>query len=408
MWLLDKILTRLVHKGQLTLIEPDGTRKTFGVPDPGYPDLGLRLHDNKVAGQILRDPRLGLAETYMDGRVTIEGGDIMDFISLIRANNRWESGRRIEEATVLKQLKEVAAGKVRQINRRNASRRNVAHHYDLSSKLYDLFLDTERQYSCAYWTGPDKTLEQAQLDKLRHIAAKLHLQPGMKVLDIGCGWGGMALFLHRHYGVDVTGITLSTEQLAMARERAEREGVSGHVRFELIDYRDMKGQFDRIVSVGMFEHVGTPNYREFFRMCHNLLTPEGVMLLHTIGRMGGPGATDAFTQKYIFPGGYIPALSEIVRASEPNRLIVTDVESLRLHYAWTLQAWYKRTQENREKIEALYDARFFRMWSFYLAGAAASFENGGLLVYQLQYARDRHALPFTRDYIQEAERALAV
>jgi len=408
MWLLDKILTRLVHKGQITLVEADGTCKTFGTHDPDYPDLELRLHDNKVAGQIVRDPRLGLAEAYMDGRATIGGGDIMDLIGMIRANNKWESGRQIEQATVLRKLKEAAIGKMRQINHRSAARANVAHHYDLSSKLYDLFLDKERQYSCAYWTGPDKTLEEAQIDKLRHIAAKLHLQPGMKVLDIGCGWGGMALFLHRHYGVDVTGITLSTEQFTMARERAEQEGVTDHVRFELIDYRDMKGQFDRIVSVGMFEHVGTPNYRDFFRMCHNLLNPEGVMLLHSIGRMGGPSSTDAFTQKYIFPGGYIPALSEIVRASEPNRLMVTDVESLRLHYARTLRAWYERVQENQSEIEALYDARFFRMWSFYLAGAAASFENGGLLVYQLQYARDRHTLPVTRDYMQEAERALAV
>jgi cyclopropane-fatty-acyl-phospholipid synthase len=333
MTLMERILPRLVTRGTLTLEAPGRSPKTFGTPTAGFPDLILTLHDAKVSRDIALNPRLGMAEAYMDGRVTLAGGDIMDFIALIRSNNPWESGREIERGGRTRRLFKLASRSISQWNARGASRRNVAHHYDLSASLYDLFLDRDRQYSCAYWSDPSLSLDQAQTDKKAHIAAKLNLSPGQKVLDIGCGWGGMALYLHQKCGVDVTGITLSEEQLKIARQRAQDAGVADHVRFELIDYRDMRGSFDRIVSVGMFEHVGTPHYREFFRICHNLLTPDGVMLLHTIGRMGGPGTTDAFTRKYIFPGGYIPALSEILKGSEPNRLMVTDVEPLRLHYA---------------------------------------------------------------------------
>ncbi|MBB6124155.1 SAM-dependent methyltransferase [Sphingobium subterraneum] len=406
MTLLDRILPRLVKRGTLTLDTPGTAPRRYGQPDPAFPDLTLKLHDGKVARQIVLDPRLGFAEAYMDGRATIEGGDIMDFIALIRGNNPWESGRDIEPRSTFRKVTKGLSRTLNQWNARAASKRNVAHHYDLSAALYDLFLDRDRQYSCAYWSDPSIGLEQAQADKKAHIAAKLHLLPGQKVLDIGCGWGGMALYLHRTCGVDVTGITLSEEQLKIARERAQAAGVADHVRFELCDYRDVKGPFDRIVSVGMFEHVGVPNYREFFRVCHNLLTRDGVMLLHTIGRMGGPGTTDAFTRKYIFPGGYIPALSEILKGSEPNRLITTDVEALRLHYGLTTRAWYDRVQAHRAEIEEMYDARFFRMWSFYLAGATAAFEHGGMLIYQLQYARNRHTLPITRDYMTETEAKL--
>jgi cyclopropane-fatty-acyl-phospholipid synthase len=298
--------------------------------------------------------------------------------------------------------------KLDQFNRARAARRNVQHHYDIGNALYDLFLDADRQYSCAYFLDPEhESLEQAQLDKKAHIAAKLALKPGMKVLDIGCGWGGMALYLHQTYGVDVTGITLSDEQIKMARQRAADAGVSDHVRFELIDYRAMTGQFDRIVSVGMFEHVGPPQYRVFFRKCRDLLTDDGVMLLHTIGRAGGPGVTDEFTAKYIFPGGYIPALSEIAKGYEGLRYYMTDVEVLRLHYGYTLQHWYDRTLANREKIVALYDEKFLRMWLFYLAGSCVSFLYGGMVNYQLQFARSRQALPITRDYIGEEERRIA-
>jgi cyclopropane-fatty-acyl-phospholipid synthase len=253
------------------------------------------------------------------------------------------------------------------------------------------------------------TLEEAQTAKLAHIAAKLALSPGQRVLDVGCGWGGMAIFLARHADVTVHGITLSSEQLALARQRAARAGVSDRVTFELVDYRDLAARgehFDRIVSVGMFEHVGQPQFETFFRACANLLAEDGVMLLHTIGRLGGPGRTDAFTQKYVFPGGYIPALSETLAASEKCRLIATDVETLRLHYAKTLRAWYVRCMEHHEAIVTLFDERFFRMWTFYLSGATAAFESGGMCNYQIQYARDRHALPLTRDYIAEVEQAL--
>ena len=404
MSLLNPVFNRLVKKGVLTVMDSDGSRRTFGQPDPAFPNVTIRLHSRRVVFDILRSPRLGFTEAFMDGRVSIEHGDIMDFVQMVRANNPWDSGRDMDDHGRFKQTFKRLTRGFDQINYRRLSKRNVAHHYDLSERLYDLFLDRDRQYSCAYFTDPANSLEQAQEDKKAHIAAKLALSPGQRVLDIGCGWGGMALYLHRTAGVDVTGITLSEEQLVVARRRAAEAGVSDHVRFELRDYRDLTGSFDRIVSVGMFEHVGVPNFRAFFRKCHNLLSPEGVMLLHTIGRMGGPGSTDAFTRKYIFPGGYIPALSEIMEGSEPNKLMVTDIEVLRLHYALTIREWYRRTWEAREEIEALYDPKFFRMWTLYLAGAATVFEHGGMVNYQLQYARSRHTLPITRDYMLESHR----
>lgn len=404
MSLLHAVFRRLVKKGKVTLIEPGNRHTVFGITDPAFSDIVVRFHDRRVAFDVIRGPRLGFAEGFMDGRISFEQGDIMDFIRLIRANNPWEKGLDIEKKGPIRRALKLASRRWNQLNFRRQARRNVAHHYDLSGKLYDLFLDRDRQYSCAYFTNPSNSLEDAQKDKKAHIAAKLALSPGQRVLDIGCGWGGMALYLHQAAGVDVLGITLSEEQLQVARERAEAAGVADHVRFELVDYRDLTGTFDRIVSVGMFEHVGVPNYREFFRKCHNLLNPDGVMLLHTIGRMGGPGGTDAFTRKYIFPGGYIPALSEIMEGSEPNKLIVTDIEVLRLHYAFTLQEWYRRTLAARDNIVALYDERFFRMWTLYLAGAKTVFEHGGMVNYQLQYVRNRHALPITRDYMLQAER----
>lgn len=402
LWLLDRALRRLVRRGVLTVIDECGRRHVYGTPDPAFPEVTIRLTDRRVGRDMVLSPSAGVAEAFMDGRLVIDNDDIMAFIALIQKNRPWEQRRSIERQGPARRLWRGTLRRLQQLNLPGRSRRNVAHHYDLDGGLYELFLDADRQYSCAYFARDDMTLEEAQEAKKAHIAAKLHLRPGQKVLDIGCGWGGMALYLNRMFDVDVTGITLSTEQLAVARRRAAEAGVSDRVRFELIDYRALRGSFDRIVSVGMFEHVGAPYFREFFRVCRNLLAPDGVMLLHTIGRMGGPGVTDAFTRKYIFPGGYIPALSEIVAASEPNKLAVTDVETLRLHYARTLRHWYARTFANREKIEALYDARFFRMWIFYLAGATSAFENGGLVNYQLQFVRDRHALPVTRDYMVES------
>ena len=339
----------------------------------------------------------------MDGRLTIEDGTILDLMEMVTGQNRWEDGRKARKAFGKRKLSTLKA-----LFRRNPigrARQNVAHHYDIGNALYDLFLDEDWQYSCAYYTDPANSLEQAQADKKAHIAAKLFLKPGQRVLDIGCGWGGMALYLHRQAGVDVLGVTLSEEQYKVARKRAEDAGVADHVRFELIDYRAVQGQFDRIVSVGMFEHVGAAHYEEFFAKCRSLLTPDGVMLLHTIGKLGSAGAPDPFTDKWIFPGYHLPSLSQMCAASEKVRLIASDVETLRLHYAYTLREWLARATANRAKIETLYDARFFRMWEYYLAGGIVMFETGAACNYQVQYIRDRNALPITRDYMIETEKA---
>lgn len=409
MWVLSKFLTKVLKRGRLTLIDVGGKVHEFGRDDAGYPHVVARFTDRWTPGRIARQPRLGFGEAWMDGRFLIEQGDLRDLLKLIRGNASWEGGKQLlRPKGPIRQGIATLAGKMDRLNYARRARRNVAHHYDLDDRLYDLFLDADRQYSCAYFTDPGNSLEQAQSDKKAHIAAKLDLKPGQHVLDIGCGWGGMALYLNRIADVDVLGITLSEEQLKGAREIAAAAGVADRVRFELIDYRKVDGRFDRIVSVGMFEHVGPPHYREFFLRTRNLLTDEGIMLLHTIGRMGGPGTTDPFTSKYIFPGGYIPALSEIVAASEPTRMFLCDVEILRLHYALTLKHWYDRTMAARERIVALYDERFFRLWQFYLAGAESAFRHGGLVNFQLQYARSRTALPLTRDYLAVAEQELRI
>lgn len=410
MSMIDRFLGNIIQNGRLELTNADGEKSSFGKAAQGFPDVSIRLKDNSVIRQIILDPRLGAAEAFMDGKLVIEKGGIMELIQLIRANRPWERGGKLDDPSFFKHLLSKITGSIDRINGLARSKQNVAHHYDLGNDFYRLFLDEDMQYSCAYWPQLDISLEQAQDAKKAHIAAKLDLKKGQKVLDIGCGWGGTALYLHREMGVDVLGITLSEEQLAMAQKRAADAGVSDHVKFELIDYRDLAerdaGKYDRIVSVGMFEHVGTPNFKTFFRSCANLMTADGVMLLHTIGRVGGPGTTDAFTRKYIFPGGYIPALSETLEASENYRLLATDVETLRLHYALTLREWYKRTVDHKETIISLYDERFYRMWTFYLAGATAAFESGGMCNYQIQYCRNRHTLPLTRDYIGPVEKGL--
>lgn len=405
MRLLDAMMRRIVRRGDLTIHYADGSSRRYGEPD-GRAPVAVRFHDARAPYAIALNPRLGIGEVFMDGRMTVEGGDILTLIDLVRSNQPWERGGN----DIQKQRLAIPGrGLIDGIGRFNSARRaraNVAHHYDLSDRLYDLFLDADRQYSCGYFTDPGNSLEQAQTDKKAHIAAKLALRPGQRVLDIGCGWGGMALYLHRVADVDVMGITLSAEQLEVARRRAIETGVADRVRFELIDYRAITGPFDRIVSVGMFEHVGVPHYGTFFAQCRRLLTSDGVMLLHTIGRMGKPGTTDAFTAKYIFPGGYNPALSELIAASERAKLIASDVETLRLHYALTIEHWYRRTVAARDAIVALYDERFYRMWTFYLAGAVSAFRHGGLCNYQVQFVRDRRALPLTRDYMGAAEAAL--
>jgi cyclopropane-fatty-acyl-phospholipid synthase len=407
MWLFNKFIGRMVERGPLTVKYATGETKVYGVPDPALKPVTVRFADSGVPNFIARNPKLNAAEAFLDGRLLIEQGDIRDLLNLIRANGTFEDGKgSYLRGTLVNHLKNLGRSKMTKRNFERQSKKNVAHHYDLSDRLYDLFLDSDRQYSCAYFTDPSVGLEQAQLDKKTHIAAKLYLKPGQKVLDIGCGWGGMALYLNRVADVDVLGITLSEEQLKVARRRAEEAGVADRVKFELIDYRALTGTFDRIVSVGMFEHVGTPHYDAFFGKCRELLAPDGVMLLHTIGRLGEPGFTDAFTLKYIFPGGYNPALSEIVEASEKSRMIIADVETLRLHYAHTLDLWYDRTVAAHDALVELYDERFYRLWTFYLAGARAAFDYGNLCNYQIQYIRDRRTLPITRDYLGQEEARL--
>lgn len=407
MSILRPFLSRIVRKGCLTVIAPDGSRDTFGELAPGYPDVTLRFTSRRGMRRILLDPRLGAAEAFMDGEMELVQGDIMDLIGLIRMNTPWDRGAKLKDKGWFGRRADGLKTRLGSINRRRRSRANVKHHYDIGNDLYRLFLDDDMQYSCAYWPRENMTLEEAQAAKKAHIAAKLALAPGQRILDIGCGWGGMAITLAQLEAVEVLGITLSEEQLVLARERAAAAGVADRVTFELIDYRDLAareaGRFDRIVSVGMFEHVGATNFETFFRAAANLMTADGVMLLHTIGRFGRPGATDAFTRKYIFPGGYIPALSETLAASEKSRLIATDIETLRLHYALTLRQWYARTLAHESEIVQMMGDRFFRMWCFYLAGATAAFEYGGMGNYQIQFARNRHALPLTRDYMAAAE-----
>jgi cyclopropane-fatty-acyl-phospholipid synthase len=406
MWLLDKLLRRLVRKGELTVIDHRGREYRYGSPDPAIRPVTARLTDRGAAFAIVADPRLGAGEAYMDGRFVVEQGDIRDLLLLARYNAPFERPGALKPKGPVRRAARAVAGRIDQINWRTRSRRNAEHTYNLTRRLYELFLDEDRQYTCAYYRDPANSLEQAQLDKKAHIAAKLNLKPGMRVLDIGCGWGGLALYLHRHYGVDVLGVALAPDQIGFSRERAQEAGVSDHVKFELMDYRDVPGTFDRVVNIGLIEHLGTPHYPTFFAKCRDLLEPDGLMLSHCCGRMGRPGLTDAWTRKYIFPGGYIPALSEIVSEAEKHRLIVSDVETLRLHYAYTLEEWYRRTVAAREEIVNLYDERFYRMWQFYLAGAEAAFRYGGMSNFQIQYLKSRRSAPIVRDYMVEEEERL--
>ncbi len=402
MSLFDRFLSNMIKNGVLTVTLHDGQVRKYGTPAEGYPDIAVRMADSRVARDIALKPELGAGEAYMDHRLIVENDDIMGLLTLIRLNAPWEDGLEIADAHLVSRLWGQLKGKLDRWNWDAKSKRNVAHHYDLDDRLYDLFLDENRQYSCGYFREPGNDLDTAQRDKMAHIAAKLDLHPGMRVLDIGSGWGGMSLYLNKHFDVDVLGITLSEEQLKWSRASAEKAGVADRVKFELVDYRNVTGTFDRIVSVGMFEHVGPPHYNAFYRKCRDLLTTDGAMLLHTIGRMGTPGFTDEWASKYIFPGGYAPSLSEMTAASE-RYLIQTDCETWRLHYAWTLRHWYARIMANRAEIEKVYDARFFRMWQFYFAGCTSAFEHGVLCVYQLQYAKNRRALPVTRDYMHKIE-----
>jgi cyclopropane-fatty-acyl-phospholipid synthase len=405
MWLLDKMLRRLMKKGELIVVDHDGKEYRYGREDGRRP-VRVRLTDRGAAFHIAKDPRIGAGEAYMDGRLVVEEGDIRDLVLLIRENAPWEKQGKLNTKGPLRKGLSWFAGRVDQINWRTRSRRNAEHTYNLTRRLYELFLDEDRQYTCAYYRDLGNTLEKAQLDKKAHIAAKMNLKPGMTVLDIGCGWGGFALYLHRHYGVDVLGVALAPDQIEFCNERAREAGVSDRVRFELKDYRDVEGQFDRISAVGLIEHLGTPHYPGFYEHMHRLLKNDGVMFTHCCGRVGKPGTTDKWTRKYIFPGGYIPALSEMVVEAEKHRLIVTDVEALRFHYSHTLEEWYRRTVAHKAEIVALYDERFYRMWEFYLVGAEAAFRYGGMVNWQLQYVKRRDALPMTRDFMFEEEARL--
>jgi cyclopropane-fatty-acyl-phospholipid synthase len=398
--LLDRLLSRTIRIGRLELVDAAGRHHVFGGL-PG-PQVTIRLHNKSLHRKFAVNPWLHVPEAYMDGTLTFESGDIYTLIELLTRNDELMFGTPVWRA--IYQLGRLVR-RLHQYNPITRSRQNVAHHYDLSDELYDLFLDRDRQYSCAYFLSPDEDIDTAQLNKRRHIAAKLLLRPGMKVLDIGSGWGGLALYLAGECGADVTGLTLSTEQLKVAQRRAAQAGLSDRVRFVLRDYREEKEQYDRIVSVGMFEHVGVGQYPAFFQQVKALLKPDGVALLHSIGRMDGPGSTNPWIRKYIFPGGYSPAISEVMTVIERTRLWVTDIEVLRLHYAETLKAWRRRFLQQRDKVLELYDERFYRMWETYLIGSEIAFRHGGHLVMQIQMAKTSYAVPFTRDYMFEWERS---
>ncbi len=397
MFLLGSMLRPIIRKGTLTVVSHNGQRYNFGA---GEPSVTVRITKPAMVRRLFLNPDLALGEAYMDGALQVEDGTIYDLLDLCLANLGWDRGNWIQRTR--------AFGRrlVRRFGQHNSvpiARANVAHHYDLSDTLYELFLDADRQYSCAYFTSPNVTLEYAQEQKKRHIAAKLLLRPGQRVLDIGSGWGGLARYLARVANVDVTGLTLSTEQHRYARQRAIEMGLSERAQFFLRDYRNENARYDRIVSVGMFEHVGVGHYREYFEAVRDLLVEDGVALIHTIGRADGPGAANPWIDKYIFPGGYTPALSEIVPVIERAGLHITDIEVLRLHYAETLKAWRQRFMANRAEIATIYDERFCRMWEFYLAASEAAFRHGGLVVFQIQLSKRIDSVPLTRDYVPDWE-----
>jgi cyclopropane-fatty-acyl-phospholipid synthase len=399
--LLTGLLKQLIRTGQLTVITADGSRHLFG--PGGLPAVTIRLHDRQLPYRLFLHPELALGEAYMEGSLTLESGTLQELLHLCTASVEALNSHPLQR---VRHRIDLLAKSLQQNNRVPRAQSHVAHHYDLGGTLYELFLGADRQYSCAYYPQGDESLEEAQLRKQAHIAAKLLLQPGMRVLDIGSGWGGLGLFLARTARVNVTGVTLSAEQLEASRERAAAAGQSQQVQFHLRDYRLERGMYDRIVSVGMFEHVGARHYDEFFNAVRDLLHPDGIALLHSIGRMSVPATTNPWVRKYIFPGGYTPALSEVFASIERSGLWVTDVEILRLHYADTLRAWSRRFARHREQIRSLYDERFCRMWEFYLAVSEIAFRNLDQMVFQIQLARRRDAVPRTRDYVTQAEQAV--
>lgn len=406
---LPRLFARVINKGRLTLLGPNGYRRDFGrAPDDpeaaGEPAVALRLNDPSLDWRIMLNPELRFAEAYMDGGLDIVEGDVRDLVAIFYVNKRQfdMTPNQIFINGLVRWAK-----RLQQHNSISRARANVKAHYDLGDDLYRLFLDEDMQYSCAYFPTGGESLEEAQRLKKRHIAAKLLLKPGQKVLDIGCGWGGMALYLAQVADVEVLGVTLSDEQLKTARARAKAAGLENRVRFELRDYREVTESFDRVVSVGMLEHVGAPKLPEYFLDVRDRLAPGGLALIHSIITKAPPGVTGPFIRKYIFPGGYSPAVSEVFRALEKSGLFPLDAEFWRMHYAYTLDHWYARFEARREEAKALYDERFCRMWELYLASASGVFRYGPNAVLQLQIAREKDAAPYTRDYLAEESARLA-
>ena len=398
MFPLSSLFKAFVRVGALKVIDADG--KTYRFEGEPGPSVTLRFHDTSLKYSLFFYPELTAGEAYMDARLTIEDGGLYALLHLYSVNCDYL------EAYPVQRLIRAVSHRLRRFQQNNKigrAQKNVAHHYDLGNEFYKLFLDRDMQYSCAFFESPDATLEAAQRNKQRLLASKMHLKAGDKVLDIGCGWGGMALYLATLEDIEVQGVTLSTEQWELANQRALEMGLSDRVRFELRDYRDVDEKFDSIVSVGMFEHVGVRHYAEFFDQVKRLLHEDGVALLHSIGHIGPPSFANAWLRKYIFPGGYSPALSEVFEVVERSGLWVNDMEILRLHYAETLREWNKRFQANREAIEAIYDAKFCRMWEFYLYGTEMMFRSGEQMVFHMQLAHKRDAVPITRDYMGDAQ-----
>jgi cyclopropane-fatty-acyl-phospholipid synthase len=391
-------MRKLVRTGRLEVVAADGIAETFG--NGAGPPIGVKILDGAAERRLMLNPALALGELYMDGRVVLTKGGLYDLLALGARNLAALDGQPWAKALAKARI---AIRGLHQRNNRVRAKRNVASHYDLDQRLYNLFLDPDRQYSCAYFEYPGQSLDEAQVAKKRHLASKLLAKDGVKTLDIGCGFGGLALYLAGVAGANVTGVTLSEEQFAVATDRAHETGLADRVEFRLQDYRDVPEKFDRIVSVGMFEHVGVNHYDEFFTKVRSLLKDDGVMLLHSIGRNSVPGVTNAWIRKYIFPGGYIPSLSEVLPAIERAGLYVTDIEILRLHYAETLRAWRERFMARWDDAKKLYDERFCRMWEFYLAGSETSFRVDAHMVFQIQLAKRQEVVPLTRDYIPERE-----
>ena len=399
--ILKRLLSKSITSGRLEVIDHEGNRHVFG--DGSGPPVRIRITSASAERGLVMHPQLKLGESFTDGELIVEAGSIYGLLELVLRN--LESTSPTWAAATISATRFVTR-RLRQINTPLRAKHNIEHHYNIDGRLYSLFLDEDMQYSCAYFEDGVDSLVEAQLAKKRHLAAKLLLEPGQRVLDIGSGWGGLGLYIAENFDVDVTGITLSEEQLSVANRRAEERGLASRVRFRLEDYRKVQGPFDRIVSVGMFEHVGVSHYRKFFETCRDLLTVDGIMVLHSIGRTNPPSDTNPWIQKYIFPGGYIPSMSEVVPVLEHLRLNITDIEILRLHYAKTLRAWRERFLANREKAVELMDERFCRMWEFYLALSETAFRFQDFMNFQFQIARHQEAVPLTRDYMVQTEAAL--